>query len=245
MMLSSQNTLVVIPALNEQESIFGVVQKVKQLGFNVLVVDDGSSDLTSHRAKSGGAQVLELSMNLGVGGALQSGFSYAVQHDYEAIVQLDADGQHPVNEIENLIDKANTSDADVVLASRFLNGNTEMNISQSRHFAMWILRVVASRACRTHITDSSSGFRLIRKPLLSHFAKSFPSHYLGDTFEALVISGRKKYKVVEVSAPFKDRMYGQSSATNKTAILLIFRALVVTSFGLHFQLPKKTEFRAD
>ena len=229
----------IIPALNEQETIAQVVADVKRHGFNVLVVDDGSSDQTSFRAKTAGAQVIELSMNLGVGGALQSGFSFAVRHNFDAVVQLDADGQHPADEIFNLVDRANSTDADIVLASRFLNSETAMEISRSRRLAMWILKVVASRACRTRISDSSSGFRLIRKPLLMYFAESFPSHYLGDTFEALVISGRKNYKVVEIPAPFKDREHGQSSATSKVAILLIFRALVVTSFGLHFQLPKK------
>lgn len=229
----------IIPALNEQETIAQVVADVKRHGFNVLVVDDGSSDQTSFRAKTAGAQVIELSMNLGVGGALQSGFSFAVRHNFDAVVQLDADGQHPADEISNLVDRANSTDADIVLASRFLNSETAMQISRTRRLAMWILKVVASRACRTRISDSSSGFRLIRKPLLMHFARSFPSHYLGDTFEALVISGRKNYKVVEIPAPFKDREHGQSSATSRVAILLIFRALVVTSFGLHFQLPKK------
>jgi len=211
----------------------------------VLVVDDGSSDQTSNLAKSAGAKVLELSMNLGVGGALQSGFNYAIRHSFEAVVQIDADGQHPVNEIFNLIDKANQSGADVVLGSRFLTKSSEFNVSRTRQFAMSMLKVVASRACRTKISDSSSGFRLIRRPLLDHFAKSFPSHYLGDTFEALVICGRKNYRVVEIPATFKDRKHGQSSASSKVAILLIFRALVVTTFGLHFGLPQKVVNRAD
>ena len=218
---------------------------MKQRGFEVLVIDDGSSDKTFDYAKQAGARVIELSMNLGVGGALQSGFKYAIRHDYEAIVQIDADGQHPVGTIGFLIERANTSDSDIVLGSRFLDDGTRMQISLSRRIAMWILRVVASQACKTTISDSSSGLRLIRKPLLSHFASSFPSHYLGDTFEALVISGRKNYKVIEVPARFQVREHGQSSSTSWSSILLIFRALVVTTFGLHFQLPKKVECRAD
>ena len=218
---------------------------MKQRGFEVLVIDDGSSDKTFDYAKQAGARVIELSMNLGVGGALQSGFKYAIRHDYEAIVQIDADGQHPVGSINLLIEQANMSSSDIVLGSRFLDDSTRMQISLSRRIAMWILRVVASQACKTTISDSSSGFRLIRKPLLSHFASSFPSHYLGDTFEMLVISGRKNYKVIEVPARFQDREYGRSSATSWASILLIFRALVVTTFGLHFQLPKKVVRRAD
>ena len=189
--------------------------------------------------------MIDLSMNLGVGGALQSGFKYAIRNQFEAIVQIDADGQHPVDAIELLIERANTSDSDLVLGSRFLDDNTRMQISLVRRAAMWILRVVASQACKTTISDSSSGFRLIRKPLLSHFASAFPSHYLGDTFEALVISGRKNYKVIEVPARFQERKHGQSSATSWVSILLIFRVLIVTTLGLHFQLPKKEDRRAD
>lgn len=210
-----------------------------------MVIDDGSSDQTSHRARAAGASVLELSMNLGVGGALQSGFNFALRQKYEAVVQIDADGQHPADEINNLVDKANATDSDLVLGSRFLSDSPSMQVSVTRRIAMLILKTVASRACRTQISDSSSGFRLIRNPLLSHFAKSFPSHYLGDTFEALVISGRRKYKIIEISASIADRKHGQSSASSKVAILLIFRALIVTTFGLHFQLPKKVVGEAD
>jgi glycosyltransferase involved in cell wall biosynthesis len=231
--------------LNEQETIGQVIEDVKKFGFSVLVIDDGSSDQTSHRARAAGASVLELSMNLGVGGALQSGFNFALRHNYEAVVQIDADGQHPADEINNLVDQANVTGADLVLGSRFLADSPSMHVSMTRRFAMGILKAVASLACRTQISDSSSGFRLIRNPLLSHFAKSFPSHYLGDTFEALVISGRRKYKIIEISASIADRKYGQSSASSKVAILLIFRALIVTTFGLHFQLPKKVVGGAD
>ena len=218
---------------------------MRQFGYEVLVIDDGSSDQTYFEARTAGAHVLELSMNLGVGGALQCGFNYAIRNNFEAVIQLDADGQHPVDVIPKLIDSANFSNADIVLGSRFLHSTIGMEISKSRRIAMWILRVFASRACKTKISDSSSGFRLIRNPLLAQFAKSFPSHFLGDTFEALVISGRKNYKVIEIPAQFKNREFGESSATSWASILLIFRALVVTSFGLHFQLPEKAQSRAD
>ena len=218
---------------------------MRQFGYQVLVIDDGSSDQTYFEARTAGAHVLELSMNLGVGGALQCGFNYAVKNSFEAVIQLDADGQHPIDVIPQLIDSANFSNADIVLGSRFLHSSTGMEISKSRRMAMWILRIFASRACKTKISDSSSGFRLIRNPLLAQFAKSFPSHFLGDTFEALVISGRKNYKVIEIPAQFKNREFGESSATSWASVLLIFRALVVTSFGLHFQLPEKAQSRAD
>ena len=130
------------------------MQDVKKFGFSVLVIDDGSSDETSYRARAAGALVLELSMNLGVGGALQSGFNFALRHKYEAVVQIDADGQHPADEISNLVDKANITGSDLVLGSRFLSDSPSMYVSVTRRIAMKILKTVASRACRTQISDS-------------------------------------------------------------------------------------------
>ena len=243
--MNRQNLLVVVPALNEQESISAVIAAVKSAGFQVLVVDDGSSDETYSIAKRSGAQVMELSMNLGVGGALQSGFAYAVANGFDAVVQVDGDDQHSAESIEKLIAAANSTNADMVIGSRFLDDASSMKLPIVRRIGMAILRSYASSSCRTKITDSSSGFRLIRNPLLAEFAKSFPSHYLGDTFEALTVSGRKNYKVIEIPAPFRERQFGKSSSTSLLSLFLVFRALFVVTFGLHFRLSKNSQTRAD
>lgn len=234
-----------MPALNEQESISAVIAAVKSVGFQVLVVDDGSSDETYSTAKRSGAQVMELSMNLGVGGALQSGFAYAVANGFDAVVQVDGDDQHSAESIEKLIAAANSTNADMVIGSRFLDDASSMKLPIVRRIGMAILRSYASSSCRTKITDSSSGFRLIRNPLLAEFAKSFPSHYLGDTFEALTVSGKKNYKVIEIPAPFRERQFGKSSSTSLLSLFLVFRALFVVTFGLHFRLSKNSQTRAD
>ena len=243
--MNRQNLLVVVPALNEQESISAVIAAVKSVGFQVLVVDDGSSDETYSIAKRSGAQVMELSMNLGVGGALQSGFAYAVANGFDAVVQVDGDDQHSAESIEKLIAAANSTNADMVIGSRFLDDASSMKLPIVRRIGMAILRIYASSSCRTKITDSSSGFRLIRNPLLAEFAKSFPSHYLGDTFEALTVSGKKNYKVIEIPAPFRERQFGKSSSTSLLSLFLVFRALFVVTFGLHFRLSKNSQTRAD
>lgn len=243
--MNRQNLLVVVPALNEQESISAVIAAVKSVGFQVLVVDDGSSDETYSIAKRSGAQVMELSMNLGVGGALQSGFAYAVANGFDAVVQVDGDDQHSAESIEKLIAAANSTNADMVVGSRFLDDASSMKLPIVRRIGMAILRIYASSSCRTKITDSSSGFRLIRNPLLAEFAKSFPSHYLGDTFEALTVSGKKNYKVIEIPAPFRERQFGKSSSTSLLSLFLVFRALFVVTFGLHFRLSKNSQTRAD
>ncbi len=103
---------------------------------------------------------------------------------------------------------------------------------------MRVLGLVASQACKTRITDSTSGFRLIAKPLLNEFAKSFPSHYLGDTFEANVVAGRAGYKVKEIAVPITERQAGKSSSSSGRSVILILRSMLVVIFGLHFNIAK-------
>jgi len=169
------------------------------------VINDGSSDQTAELAKNAGAVVLNLKVNLGVGGALRCGFRYAVAQGYKSVVQIDADGQHPVSHIQNLIDISSASSSHLVIGSRFRYEDVVMTLPVHRRFAMWLLGLIASRACKTKITDSTSGFRLISEPLLGEFARSFPNHFLGDTFEANVVAGRAGYKVKEIAAPITDR----------------------------------------
>jgi hypothetical protein len=110
---------------------------------------------------------------------------------------------------------------------------------------MWLLGVIASRACQTKITDSTSGFRLISEPLLSQFAKNFPSHFLGDTFEANVVAGRAGYKVKEVAAPISDRKAGVSSTGSGRSIILIARSILVVLFNLHFNIAQLADQTAS
>ena len=232
----SDKPLVLIPALNEQATIRDVVLGVIDHGFDVVVINDGSGDNTAEFARAAGATVLNLRVNLGVGGALRCGFRYAVNNGYRAVVQCDADGQHPISHIQKLIDVSNQTASHLVIGSRFRYTEILMSVPRHRRFAMWLLGLIASRACRTKITDSTSGFRLISEPLLSQFAKNFPSHFLGDTFEANVVAGRAGYKVKEIAAPISDRKAGVSSTGSWRSIILIARSVLVVVFRLHFKI---------
>ena len=232
--------LVLVPALNEQATIAEVVRSIRDRGLDVVVINDGSSDQTAELAKNAGAVVLNLKVNLGVGGALRCGFRYAVAQGYKSVVQIDADGQHPVSHVQNLIDISSTSSSHLVIGSRFRYEDVVMALPTHRRFAMWLLGLIASRACKTKITDSTSGFRLISEPLLGEFARSFPNHFLGDTFEANVVAGRAGYKVKEIAAPITDRKVGTSSSGAGRSIILIARSILVVVFGLHFRIQKIT-----
>ena len=233
-----KSPLVVVPALNEQATIFNVVTQAKNLGFDVLVVDDGSGDKTAEIASQAGAVVLRLKLNLGVGGAMRCGFRYAINEGYDAVIQCDADGQHPTTHLKDLVEIWKTTATHLVIGSRFRDTRQSMEVKWHRKFAMRVLGLVASHACNTCITDSTSGFRLIAKPLLNEFAKSFPSHYLGDTFEANVVAGRAGYKVKEIAVPITERQAGKSSSSSTKSVILILRSMLVVIFGLHFNIAK-------
>ena len=241
----SDKPLVLIPALNEQATIREVVLEVMDHGFDVVVINDGSGDKTAEFARAAGATVLNLRVNLGVGGALRCGFRYAVNNGYRSVVQCDADGQHPISHIQKLIDVSNQTSSHLVIGSRFRYEEILMTVPRHRRFAMWLLGVIASRACQTKITDSTSGFRLISEPLLSQFAKNFPSHFLGDTFEANVVAGRAGYKVKEVAAPISDRKAGVSSTGSGRSIILIARSILVVLFNLHFNIAQLADQTAS
>ena len=233
--------LVVVPAWNEERSIGEVVTELRANDFEVLVVDDGSSDNTSSIAKSHGALVVRLPMNLGVGAALRCGFVFALRHGYDTVVQCDADGQHPVAHIKHLVDTVSNNNVHMVIGSRFKENAGAMRISFLRKVAMKILAQSATRATQTRITDATSGFRAIRIPLLNELAVNLPSYYLGDTYEALVSAGRAGYRVVEISAPITERLHGTSSARRATAVKLMSKALLSSVFRIHTRLAKSND----
>jgi len=222
----------VVPAFNESQSIGEVVSALRKAGLPVLVVDDGSSDSTSVMASSAGGEVLKLPINLGVGGALRAGFRFAIANRYDAVVQVDADGQHPVDQVPRLIQAAVSQDAHLVIGSRYLAPDSTLIPTSGRRLAMRILASYVSLTAGYRITDSTSGFRIIREPLLSEFAREFPTHYLGDTFEATVNALRAGYRVAEVPASLSPRRVGESATSNAMAVLLVFRALVLTTLRL-------------
>ena len=236
MPLDKSNVLVMVPALNEQESVGGVLASLHRHGYRVILISDGSTDGTAEVGRSHGIPVLELPVNLGVGGALRSGFKFACRNGFEAVVQVDADGQHPPEEIENLIDAANTTGAHMIIGSRFIGDESLMRVSVMRRFAMRVLARSASTAANTRVTDSTSGFRLIRQPLLEQFSLQFANNYLGDTYESVVSAGRSGYRIVEIPAGLRERSHGESTASTGSAVRFTLKGLGVWMLGFHKKL---------
>lgn len=231
--ISQENLLVLIPAFNEALNIEVVLRDLLSQGYNTLVINDGSTDDTATRVRSLGVSILDLPFNLGVGGALRAGFQYAERHGFAAIVQIDADGQHPIGHIRNLIDAANSTKAHLVLGSRFLGDFDSMHVGTIRRLTMKLLARSASKATGKAITDPTSGFRIIRNPLLEKFSKSFASNYLGDTYGALIAAGRSGYHIHEVPAPITERLNGVSSSSLLSSMGQTFKVVTVTFLKLY------------
>ena len=217
--------LIAIPAHNEAATIVEVVTSARSHGHLVLVVDDGSGDATSDLARRFGATVITLETNLGVGAARRRAHRYAVEHEFDIVVECDADGQHPTEDIPRLLDELARSGADLVIGSRFKDG-VSGSIPLVRRLVMWLLSLAATQASGSRVTDSTSGFRAVRRPLIDAFAKSLPDHFLGDTFEIVVATGRAGYRVSECPVLMSNRVHGRATASSLQSVGLTMRALV-------------------
>lgn len=225
-------TLAIVPAFNEAASIGGVVRDLLRAGIPVLVVNDGSTDETESVALSAGAHVVTLPMNLGVGGALRAGFRIARQLGFAQVVQCDADGQHPIRSVLELVKAQSERSADLLIGSRFIDPATRRREGVVRFSATLVLARIASRAAGRQVTDATSGLRIIRSPLLDELARSMPAHYLGDTFEVNVMAGRAGYLIEEMPVAMEPRQHGSSSASTLDAVRLTLRAVLVALLRL-------------
>lgn len=222
--------LIVIPALNEEGSIKKVVEQVFMEIPNAtcLVIDDGSSDKTSEKAKAVGSTVITLPYNLGVGGAMRVGFNFALLNHYDVVVQVDADGQHKPSEVKKLIEKLDKYD--IVIGARFA-GKGEYSVSLTRSIAMKFLAFVISRITRTKLTDTTSGFRASGKKAIKFFAQNYPTEYLGDTVESTVIASKAGLKITQVPVEMLQRETGRPSQDTFRSIIFLFRVLLAITIA--------------
>lgn len=220
---SLEQTLIVMPALNEEEAVGAVVREVleKLPGASVIVVDDGSVDRTAGVAKAAGAQVISLPFNLGVGGAMRVGFKYAIANGFRYVVQVDSDGQHDPAGVPALLRAL--EHADIVLGARFA-GEGDYSVRGPRKWAMSVLAGSLSRLSGTRLTDTTSGFRATGPRAVQLFARHYPAEYLGDTIESLVIAIRAGCKVEQIPVSMRERAGGVPSHNPLRATAYLGRA---------------------
>ena len=221
--MSTRRILIVMPALNEQASVATVIGQVREAlpEADLLVVDDGSADETARLAREAGAHVARLAVNLGVGGAMRTGFRYAAARGYDVVAQVDADGQHDPEELDALL--SGLDEADIVIGSRFA-GKGSYKAVGPRKYAMVVLSLVFSWLAKTKLTDITSGFKAMGPRAIKMFAAYYPAEYLGDTVEGLVMAIRGKLVIKEIPVIMRERAAGTPSHSPIKSAVYLARA---------------------
>ena len=225
-LLVDRSLLVVIPAFNE-EAVLGrtldaLLQEVPSN--QVLVVSDGSTDKTSQIVLDKDINLLELSFNLGVGAAMRAGFQYAKENGFQKVIQFDADLQHQPKYIKEIVSKLD--EFDVVVGSRFA-GNSDYKVSIVRSLAMGLLKDSVTRHIGKKMTDVTSGFRGANKNAIDVFADFYPSEYLADTVESLILAHDKGLIIGEIPVTMQERQGGIPSQNVFRSTLYLFRSILV------------------
>lgn len=223
MMQVKDRILVLVPAWNEGRNVGNTVREIRGASeeFDVVVIDDGSTDDTAAVAREAGAVVLTLPFNLGVGGAMRTGFTYAARHGYQCAIQVDADGQHDPADIMRVI--AGLEDADISIGARFAEVG-DYTVRGPRRWAMVVLASVVSRIARTRLTDVTSGFRAANRRAIEQYVRYYPAEYLGDTVDSLVAAVHAGLRVAQVPVAMRARVHGTPSQHPIGAAVYLFRS---------------------
>ena len=226
--------LAVIPAYNEAATVGPVVRSIQEQapGFDVVVIDDGSTDATAEVAERAGARVIRHPFNLGIGGAVQAGFIYALENGYDYMVQVDGDGQHDPGQIPALQQVMGSDPAiDMVVGSRFLTSDYEYPAPISRRTGIHIFAFVCSRVVGQRVSDPTSGFRLCNRRAIQLFARDYPHDY--PEVEAILMLHYHRLRMREVPVRMYKRGGGVSSigSSGKSAYYMI-KVLLAIAIGL-------------
>ena len=214
--------LLIIPAYNEEECILNTVNEIKKSKLNIdyIVINDGSTDNTETILRENNINHIELINNLGIGGAVQTGYKYAYQNNYDIAVQFDADGQHDINSLETIINPIIQDKYDMVIGSRFIKKTDGFRSSSSRRFGIKLISFFIKLFTGKRIYDVTSGFRAVNKKIIANFAKSYPVEFPEPVTNTEII--KRNYKFKEVSVIMKERAGGVSSIKSwKSAYFMI------------------------
>jgi glycosyltransferase involved in cell wall biosynthesis len=230
----SEKHLVIVPAYNEEGSIVETIRDVREHApsFDVLVVDDGSTDETAALAQGAGARVLSHPFNLGIGGAVQSGYLFAREHGYEIAVQVDGDGQHDARYIADLLAHLRgTPGVNLVTGSRFLAEDGHgYRSSASRRIGIRLFARILSAVTRRPVTDPTSGFRMADRRAIELFARDYPHDY--PEVEAVLLVHAHRLEGAEIPVQMRPRRAGTSSINASRSVLYMTKVLLAVFVGL-------------
>ena len=211
-----QKVLLIIPAYNEEESILNVVNKIYNYNkenntkYDIVVINDGSKDNTEKILCENNINHIKLINNLGIGGAVQTGYKYALENDYDRAVQFDGDGQHDIRYVRDVIKPITDNDANMVIGSRFIDKSTsKFKSSKARQMGIKMISFFIKLVTSKKIYDTTSGFRAVDKELIKKFSNSYPVEYPEPVSTTEIL--KMEYKVKEVAVSMNERENGISS----------------------------------
>jgi hypothetical protein len=221
----------IVPAYNEEASVGRVVTELREVDpeLDVVVVDDGSRDRTAAVAQAAGAAVVTLPFNLGIGGAMQTGFRYAAEHGYDVAIQVDGDGQHDPRELKKILEPVLAGEVDVAVGTRFAGGEGFQS-TRTRRFGIRVFAWVVSRIVGQRVTDTTSGFRAVNRKGIRLFAAEYPPDY--PEVEATVVLSRHHLRMLEVPVVMRIRETGSSSITALRSVYYMVKVLLALFIGL-------------
>jgi glycosyltransferase involved in cell wall biosynthesis len=209
--LDKHKVLVIIPAYNEEKNIADTIKKVmKHADVKIVVINDGSKDSTLEEAIKTGATVIDLPFNLGIGGAMQTGYIYAQENGFDVAIQVDADGQHDPGFLNCIIEVLTEGNYDMVIGSRYI-AKTGYKSPFARRMGMMFFSELVFFLTGKRIKDTTSGFRAVNRNVIEYFAGNYPSDY--PEVDVLVRLHKKKFKIQEVPVKMLKRQGGTSSIT--------------------------------
>lgn len=219
--------LLIIPAYNEEENILKTCNNIinynkkNKTNYDLIVINDGSKDNTENILMKNNINHIKLIHNLGIGGAVQTGYKYALEHDYDIAVQFDGDGQHDVKYVENLIKPIIENNINMVIGSRFIDdSSSKFKSSKARRVGINLISLAIKLKTKKKIYDTTSGFRAVDKRIIKLFANSYPTEYPEPISTVNVI--KNKYSIVEIPVSMQEREGGKSSINSwKTVYYMV------------------------
>jgi len=228
--LYKQRILVIMPAYNEEKNIGAVISGIREHAkADILVINDGSMDSTAQVALNLEVRVIDLPFNLGIGGAMQTGFKFARDNGYDIAVQIDADGQHDPKYLNEIINRLNKEGCDMAIGSRYVE-ETSYKSSVTRRVGMVFFSWLVYMLTGNRIKDTTSGFRAVNRKVIEYFAESYPTDY--PEVDVLVRLYKKGFTVCEVPVEMLERQGGKSSITPVKSIYYMIKvsiALLINS----------------
>lgn len=242
---NGEKILLIIPAYNEAENIEKVVNNLIQnySQYDYVIVNDGSRDETEEICLKNHYQVLNLPLNLGIGGAVQTGYRYALKNHYDIAIQIDGDGQHDIAYVEKLIEPIISGDADITIGSRFIE-KEGFQSSVTRRMGISFLSGLIHVLCFKKVKDVTSGFRAVNKKFIKLYAENYPSDYPEP--EAIVAAIMHRGKIIEVPVVMKERAGGSSSINLRRSIYYMIKvtlAIFVSRISFGIRRGKKNDTR--